>query len=317
MTDYDINKIWLEFENAKLQDKDKVDPVNLNNSCDLCTNCDGSNVYNDNGEITCNDCGLVLNENRISEQPNFDNTLSNLNESTTYKPKAYGNKILKMQEWYMWTNEEKNVYKLKNYIRTLCGKLNIVESLVSSIIETVVVVMDSIKKNDGTKRARVKDGIVVICIYYVSKDTQTMYSYIDLAKSLNLDIKYVTKAERMILELINSKRLKLDKMTVLKTQKPFDYVINTIKKNDLKIPTKTLNDVQILINICEDNDLLLDHTPLSIGVCCFYYILKTQHLDIDLKMFSELYDLSVVTVVKTYNKLKVYDDKIYKLLTIT
>ena len=104
-------------------------------------------------------------------------------------------------------------------------------------------------------------------------------------------------------------------MLVLKTQKPFDYVITTINKNNLKISNDILNKVQILISLCEDNDLLLDHTPLSVGVSCFYYILKLENIDIDLKIFSELYNLSVVTVVKTYNKLKIYNDKIIKYLS--
>jgi len=75
-----------------------------------------------------------------------------------------------------------------------------------------------------------------------------------------------------------------------------------------------LEHTQSLITICEDNDILLDHTPLSVGVSCFYYILKLNNIDIDLKIFSELYDLSVVTVVKTYNKLKVYEKQISNML---
>jgi len=42
--------------------------------------------------------------------------------------------------------------------------------------------------------------------------------------------------------------------------------------------------------------------------------LQRRDIDIDLKIFSDLYDLSVVTVVKTYNKLRVYDKQINKML---
>ena len=135
-----------------------------------------------------------------------------------------------------------------------------------------------------------------------------------MAKQLDLDIKYVTRAERLILELVNSKKLNLSKSVVLDTQKPYDYIINTIKSKNLNINNQILEHTRSLITICEDNDILLDHTPLSVGVSCFYYILKLNNIDIDLKMFSELYDLSVVTVVKTYNKLKVYEKQISELL---
>ena len=219
-----------------------------------------------------------------------------------------------MQEWYMWSNEEKNVYKLKTYIIELCNKLYIPEFLFSNIIELCVNVIELIKKTDGTKRARVKDGILVICIYYVTKDTSTPFSYVDMAKRLNLDIKYVTRAERMILELVNSKRLNLDKKIMLDTKKPFDYIAESINKYNLNISKDILKLVKILIEICEDNDLLLDHTPLSIAVSCFYYILKLRNVETDVKIFSEFYNLSIVTVIKTYNKLKVYENKINELL---
>jgi transcription initiation factor TFIIIB Brf1 subunit/transcription initiation factor TFIIB len=207
----------------------------------------------------------------------------------------------KMQEWLMWTNEEKNIYKLKNYVKDLCQKLQIVPKIISDIIDTSVFVMETIKKHDGTKRAKVKDGIILVCIQYVSRGS---LSAIDLSKKLDLDIKYITKAEKMILELTNSKKLNLDKNILLQTKTPFDYIIDVIKKQNLKINDQILQQVKQLIKTCETNDLLLDHTPLSVGVCCFYYILKLYDIEIDIKMFSELYNLSIVTIVKTFNKLK-------------
>jgi transcription initiation factor TFIIIB Brf1 subunit/transcription initiation factor TFIIB len=307
----DLEEIWKELDNENLKMKSKI--VNTSSEIFVCRNCESDNLNRD-GQIICQDCGLVLDDCRIvskSSYDNYDNTNTQEFKSNKY---PNSNKMLKMQEWYMWTNEEKNIYKLKTYIQNLCLQLHIIENLVNYIVETTVLVMNCIKKNDGTKRARVKDGIIIMCIHYVTKDTDTPYSYVDLSKQLNLDMKYVTKAERIILELINSKKLKLDKMLVLKTQNPFHYVTTIINKNNMKISKEILNKVQILILLCEDNDLLLDHTPLSVGVSCFYYILKLENMDIDLKKFSELYNLSVVTVVKTYNKLKIYNDKINKYL---
>jgi len=300
-----LDVVWKEFEN---QSK-KIDMSEKNNEGQICKNCYSTNMINSLESLICQDCGLILTENRLNSSPVFESVIEP-NRGYTNK----NNKISKMQEWYMWSNEEKNTYKLKQYVRDLCSRLKILECLIENIIDTVVTVMDCIKKNDGTKRARVKDGIIICCIYYVSKDTHTPYSYAIMAKDLNLDIKYVTRAERLILELMNSKKLNLDKKLVLSTNKPFDYVINTIKKNDLKIDDSILKDTRTLIEICEDNDILLDHTPLSIGVCCFYYVLQMRSINIDIKIFSELYDLSSVTIIKTFNKLKSYKRQIEQLL---
>jgi transcription initiation factor TFIIIB Brf1 subunit/transcription initiation factor TFIIB len=311
----DLELIWKEFESASVK---KSKPIESTiESYTVCRNCTGTNIIMNSEDYICNDCGLIVNENRLNSCSTFDNIQPVTNKTSYVKYGNYSkNKLFKMQEWYMWTNEEKNTYKLKTYVIDLCQRLKIAECLTESICNTVIMVMDSIKKNDGTKRARVKDGIIVSCIHYVSKDTSTPYCYIDLAKMLDLDIKYVTRAERIIIELINGKKLYLNKTTILDTQKPYDYVINVIKKNGLKVDQSVLGDVKVLIEICEDNDILLDHTPLSVGVCCFYYILQRRNIDIDLKVFSDLYDLSVVTVLKTYNKLKVYDKQIDKMLNV-
>lgn len=277
----------------------------------------------DNGNCyVCEYCGLISDELILQ---NVSYSKDNLEYENTYKSNMKSvthsnfkkDKILKMQEWYMWSNEEKNIYKLKLYVIDLCKRLNIVENLVDSIVDTVVFVMNIIKKNDGTKRARVKDGIIICCIQYVSKDTNLPYSSINLAKILNLEIKYVTKAEKIILELINFNKLKLDKSTVLECTKPYEYVRNIINKNNLKVQEFILDLVKRLISICEENDILLNHTPLSIGVSCFYYILQKNNIEIDLKMFSELYDISVVTVTKAYNKIKIYDKQINNILKQT
>lgn len=304
----DLEKLWEEFDNAKEnQIENQIEKQGEKQDILICKNCLSDNVLKD-GTFVCYDCGLTLNEDRISLQQVFENNIP-ISIKSNFKCR-----INKMQEWYMWTNSEKNEYKLKICVQDLCKKLKIAENLIGSIVDTVILVMNAIKINDGTKRARVKDGIILACIHYVSKDTPTPYSYSELIKRLDLDIKYITKAERLILELINSNKLNLDKQLVLKTQKPFDYVMNTVKQKGLRINSDILEKVNSLIEICEDNDLLLDHTPLSIGVCCFYYILKLEKIDIDIKLFCEMYQLSVVTVIKIHNKLKVFDKQILELL---
>lgn len=266
-----------------------------------CTNCNGEDFVTDNGELTCCSCGLVARTHDISSVPVFE-------QQQTFRTSRVGkgNKLTKMQEWYMWSNEDKNRYKLTNYTTTLCSKLDIQESLVPDIVDIVLMVMEVIKKNDGTKRARVKDAIIIMCIHYYSKNTRVPINYMDLAKKIDLELKYITKAERIILELMNTNKLVLDKKVVLQSQKPYDYVIDVINKKHIKVPENVLDKVKQLIELCDKNDILLDHTPLSVGVTCFYYVLKTMNINFDVEMFTKMYDLSMVTVLKTHNKLKQY-----------
>ena len=306
MNDIDINKTWEIFDKQNLSNN--ISETRINKQ-DLCTDCKIT-IY----DSVCNNCGLMLNNNQEFSSYVFEDIIQ-----TKHKPyySKSDKRIMKLQEWMMWTNEEKTEYKLKNYVKELCMRLQITETLVEPVYKLVSEIMVAIKRScDGPKRSRVKDGIIIIAIYYISKGMITVYSYMDLAKKIDLNMKYISKADKLLMELINSNKLNLPKTFMdnfFKTESPIDYVTKIIDKYKLGITQDIINQVQELISICEDNDILLDHTPLSIGVSTFYYILNANNIDINIKIFSELYDLSMVTVVKTFNKLKQHTKNFEKL----
>jgi transcription initiation factor TFIIIB Brf1 subunit/transcription initiation factor TFIIB len=313
----DINTIWDVFEKERNKndvnkcsvDYDKIIPS------EMCKDCGGNKLCNTINQIICGDCGLIQSTFLCD---NAQITVSSAKTSNipyhSYNNNSSNNKLKKMQEWYMWSNEEKNNYKLSMYTKDICNKLGIQEALHVDISATVTTVMNVIKKHDGTKRARVKDGIILNCIQYVSQSTQNPLSAIALAKKLELDIKYVTRGEKLLLELMSHNRLNFKKETMIETRSPYSYVLEVIKKNKLKIPDIILTQVETLIQVCDQNDIILDHTPLSIGVCCFYYVLKSNDVECELKLFCEMYNISLVTVIKTYNKLKQYETLIKKFM---
>lgn len=302
----DIDHIWNQLDNYNYI-SDNCNSINDNvlTSSKTCNKCGNNNIVEYNYEITCNNCGLVLNSNFCSNTTSFES-----NENVVSQKKTYSNnscKLKKMQDWYTWTNDEKSQYKLGQYTKNLCQQLNIHENIIDNVCETVYKVMDIIKKQDGTKRARVKDGIILVCIQYVYNyfnENINKPTAIDLSKKIDLDIKYITKAEKIVLELINKNPNMLNKSAILDIKQPMEYVYHVNTKHNLQISKSILDKVEYLIHKCEKNNILLDHTPLSIGVCCLFYILKINNIEIDLKLFSNIYNLSVVTVMKTYNKLK-------------
>ena len=311
MDTFEVDKVWDQFNQCKQQSYNCKEQ----NAINCCSQCESINIKCIDNELVCCDCGLVINSvfcDNIyfgnNNNSNGNNNSSSKSDSVPLKNKSSNGSISKLQNWYMWSNEEKNIYKLSCYTKALCTRLDINESLVPNICEIVINVIETIKKYEGTKRARVKDGIIIVCIQYVFKDTHQCISIDNLARKIHLDIKYVTKAEKLIIELINSGKLRLKKSSILDVKKPYDYVQEVITKQHIKIPESILNHVKLLIQVCETHDLLLDHTPLSVGVCCLYYILKIYNISIDIKLFSEIYDLSVVTVIKTFNKLKQHED---------
>jgi len=282
----------------------------------ICTNCESNDLINENDSIICKDCGLILSDQIFLSNYNFDDQVDVKKGSSKF------NKISKMQQWMEYTNEEKNIYKLRKYTRILCEKLEVYENLIDIISDLVVNIMNKIKKNDGPKRSRVKDGIIIVCIYYISKKHNYNCIYISLAKKIKLDIKYITKADRILMEIMNcdeNNTLNIDKTVLFKQEKPIEYINTVITKYKLNEILKDqtniiLEKTEILINICEDNDLLTDHIPLSIGVCCFYYILIKMKIDINMNLFLQMFNITNITIMKIYNKLQEYDDKLEELL---
>jgi len=315
----DIDAIWSIFDeqtsgrntNKNTNEKKSIDEkgnANMIQNQLYCSQCDVLIQ-----EAMCNNCGLVVCNNQEFSNYSYEEPI----QIKSYPNSNSNSRIVKIQEWMMWSNDEKNEYKLNKYIKELCDKLNVHESLLNSIYNLVSQVMSAIKKScDGPKRSKVKDGIIIICIYYVSKSTSTTYSYMQLAKKINLNMKYISKADKLIMELISSNKLQLSQEFMqhfYKTENPIDYVKTIIDKYQLSIHKNIIQQVEELVHICEDNDILLDHTPISIGVSCFYYILNINNIEINVKMFSELYDLSMVTILKTFNKLKQYTQEFEKM----
>lgn len=310
MSRHDTSTQEIEYAWKQFDESNSSNIVSNSKESVICKSCNKNAMYYTNDEIICNNCGMVQ-SSIFSNSSNctFLPAVSTFGHKTnTYSNGSKNAKLLQMQEWKMWSNEEKNTYKLVNYTKTLCAQLNIPETLLPNIYETVTLIINTIKKNDGTKRARVKDGIILVCIEYVCNNSNYNISSIDMAKRLKLDIKYVSKAEKMVLDLLNNNKINLNKNDLLSIKEPYYYIENVINQKGLQIPFNVLNQVKRVIDICEQNDILLDHTPLSIGVCCFYYVLLMFSIDIDVKLFSEIYNLSIVTIVKTTNKLKAYED---------
>ena len=322
---YKFNESKEECRSEQTFDPDVILPdekVYVNNTCtgcgyieyidiDVCTNCGLMFVH----KLVCYDENDMTNSyNPNNEDCNGnDNNGFNLNNFKKVNNSQKFSRISQMQNWYKWSKDEKNTYKLGLYIKNLCATLNI-ELYIDYICDLVTTVLDKIKDNEGSKRTRVKDGIIVVCIYYTYKKNNVFvnsnFTTSELSKSIHLDMKYITKAEKFIIELINRKKLHLDKSVFLGNNSPLSYIKNNIVHFNLdkQLLQHVYNQVEILIQLCEDEEILLDHTPLSIGIGCFYYILKKNNIDIDITHFSKIYKLSCVTISKLTRKLNLHFD---------
>lgn len=250
-----------------------------------CRGCDSNNIYEEEERI-CGDCGLV--QSSIMSDYFFEKKNSDFTGKTN-----------KCSQWNSYTNNEKSDYKLNKYTEQICIKLNIPDNLIMSICNIVVYVMNCIKKNDSTKRSNVKDGIIVVCIQYTSRINSYYRSQTEFAKQLELDVKYITRAEKLISELIHSGKLKLDGFDKINIINPYEYINSIIKHNNIKVSENVLKMTRELIDKCNTDKILTNFSPVSIGTCCFYYILYKNNINVNLKNFAKVFNISVITITKT------------------
>ncbi len=169
-----------------------------------CVNCDESILLN-GIEYVCINCGLLSNEKYISDQEPFSlQTQTNYNNNKNSQ---------KMKRYYNWTNEEIQLYNLGIYIKAFCIKINLSENLIENTKSISIIVLNAIKKYDCAKRSKVKDGVILMCIQYISNNNA-----LKLSKQIGLNIKYIKNAEQMIYELVNNNKLDLDKEKFLRVK---------------------------------------------------------------------------------------------------
>jgi hypothetical protein len=208
-----------------------------------------------------------------------------------------------MNEWMMWTNAERIEYKLKLHVTEICYKLNIDNSLGNVIGNICTYVLEKIKQHDGMKRGKVKDGIIIACIMYVGKSEGIVFDYNTMSKKLDIPMKFITRGEDLILQLVRSKNINLDKWCLHKTLSPFQHVLNISSKLNLNIPSHIFDYTESTIN--NHSDCIKNHTPSAIGSACFYKSLVDNGATVDFKEFCSAFKISAPTMHKTLKALNV------------
>jgi transcription initiation factor TFIIIB Brf1 subunit/transcription initiation factor TFIIB len=322
----DIETIWHDFNALKLNSSDSND--NKPNpsekiTCKICKELDKS-TYNEDGLVVCQTCGYVLHQTHILST----NTISDLQPNEFFSKKKFTKddlRLKKLQEWYMYSKEDKSNFKLKMYVEDKCNKLRLCDEIVGATVAFVTQVIDYCKNSvHGPKRSKVKDGIIIVCLKQICPEM----SILEMQKIMEVDTKYITKANKLLLELQNSQIKNEEKqVTLLVTNKlqphtetfqittPEKYILSfvDILKNS-EYQSIILRDTRKLIDLVSQYDLLLDNTPLSIAVGCLYYIIQYYQLTIDIDNLSSYFNISNVTIVKTCNKLQKYKVKLNKML---
>jgi transcription initiation factor TFIIIB Brf1 subunit/transcription initiation factor TFIIB len=311
-----------------------------------CNECSSINLVYSFGHnsCVCSDCGLesneVIEENSDwnNDDNRYDSNKNNIAMSAFFPKSSLGtminipgySKIKMLRNWSHVPYKERSLAEVLNDIDNKCKKYKITKA----VIDNAKILYKNIRE---TKHVNEKDKTVIIrginrkqiiaaCLYFGAILQKLPRSTKEIAEIFNLELKQITKGCRKFLEIMKDNYIVFD----IKPFHGIDFVRRFGKK--LKLSNQLLDLAEIIANNSTKLDLITDHQATSIAAASILlasiinnnksnnistdisedsnYEEITIHNDllINKKKISEIFNISDVTITKTYKKLLPFKD---------
>ena len=338
----DINYDEIEFLLQKNSSQNFADIDNIRHQCEnhqcekhiddntvICPTCHtGEHIILDNidGLVVCSKCGNVIEYSVFDHTPEWktfeDSTtngrcgapINNLLPSTsmgTYIGGKSNHKLKMLQNWCSVPSHERSLSIVFNTIRKICennGLDKCIEDDAKILYKKASEYRDEnhVYKNDKVSliiRRKNRIGLISACIYYACKRYNCAKSIKEISNIFGIEPKCVNKGCKNFIKY--TKHLKEDYSTSISV--PSQYVTRFCKK--LNIDQKYINEIIIMTEKIQKMNTITSHTPLSIASACVLRCLLQHNIThITKNDISNVFGLSEVTIIKTYNHLNKYND---------
>lgn len=285
-----------------------------------CVNCKSTNLILDtsNGYRVCQDCG-VINKEFLDESPEFGGDKSQASRygcptNYYYQKSALGTKIKtrgysrigNLQKQGQMPYKEKSLMETLKKIQKKCKDHSISQPIIDNAKNLYKKVDDSKHKKGKRKgKSRImrcdnRKAMLASCVFYACKMHNDVRCPKEIADIYDLDIKTVNRGIRKFLEYVNIEEL----MIQFKSSQSSDFIERFSKKLDIKE-----NYIKIAKDISENIhklDLASTHEPPSVAAGCILLVVNMYHLDKSKKEISDVFNISDVTISKTYRRIHPY-----------
>ena len=335
MSNDDLNNISREDLSKYLENIDFGDLNNKVNIKDtksggerICTNqsCKSANIIEDysNGIIVCHDCGQVL-DGVMDSNPDwkhFDdddkthavsrcgppiNKLlpqSSLGTSIT----GYSRSRLRiLQSWGAMPYRERSLYNEYKKIHERCIKAKIlkcIEEDAKIMYKTISECKHTKGKNVGKfiiTRGINRMSIVAACLFYACIRKNMTRTSKEIAALFGITSVEMHRGCKSFLKLLKIRKFNMN----MGTSKPHHFVKTHC--HQLEIPTKYIDKTLKIVKNIEKLNIVSVHTPFSVAAACILLMAEMYNLrSITKKKVSMNFDISEVTITKTYKKIEQY-----------
>jgi len=313
MTDTQIDNLLLGVDlNKKLDIKKKI-----------CKSCKSDKLVVDNikGYLVCSECA-VINQEFLDENPDFTHDDDNGSGSTHYgcpsnyffpksalgtkiASKGY-NKIIALQRQGQMPYREKSLLEVLERIQSKCKKYGVTQTIIDSAKILYKKVNDS-KHSHGKRKGKNmimrcinRRSMIAACVFYACKMQKEPRSPKEIADIYDLEIKHVHRGCRKILDYIDLNST----FYQIRNSQAADFIERLAKKMD--IDKKYIDIAKEVCNNIHKLDIASTHEPPSVAAGCILLVANTYNVNISKKQISVIFDISDVTISKTYRKIHPY-----------
>lgn len=314
----DIDKLLYGFNLDNLE-KDKK---KKNNKCISC-NSDSLILDSNNGYSVCENCG-VINKEFLNDNPEFakDNSSSSrygcpINPhfpksalGTKIKTKYYS-RISSLQSQGQMPYKEKSLLEVFKKIQKKCKDSGITQPIIDTAKNLYKKITES-KHSKGKRKGKSRimrcvnrRSMIAACVFYACKLEKVPMSPKEIADIYSLEIKNVNRGCRKFLDFIDLDSI----MCKFKSSQSCDFIERFANK--LNIDEQYINKAKDISKNIHKLDLASTHEPPSVAAGCLLLVSNMHHLDLSKKSISDVFNISDVTISKTYRRIHPY----YKIIT--
>jgi transcription initiation factor TFIIIB Brf1 subunit/transcription initiation factor TFIIB len=287
----------------------------------ICKSCKSDKLVVDNikGYLVCQECA-VINQEFLDENPEFTNDEENNGSgasrygcpSNFFFPKsALGtkiatkgyNKVSALQRQGQMPYREKSLLEVLERIQSKCKKYSVSQTIIDSAKILYKKVSDS-KHVRGKRKGKNmimrcinRRSMIAACVFYACKMQKEPRSPKEIADIYDLEIKHVHRGCRKILDYIDMNSTFFQ----IKNSQAADFIERLSKKLDFD--KKFIEISKDVCNNIHKLDIASTHEPPSVAAGCILLVANTYNLSISKKQISEIFDISDVTISKTYRKI--------------
>jgi transcription initiation factor TFIIB len=300
------------IKKVKKKEKEKI-------SCDKCNTDKYLGEDYTSGILVCKNCGTVL-RNIMDETPewrSYDNGHRTTNgrcsgPTNVYMPQAslgtsisgYGmNKLRMLHNWSKMIYRERSINTVFKYIHSKCvaGKiLKCIEDDARALYFNINECKHSTGKNKGKyiiKRGRNRKSLIASCVYFACKKNKKTRSPKEIANLFELKYTEFTRGCKTFL-----KSMKIRKMEYSYNTSTSEHFVPRFCKQ-LKINKIYICQALQIVKNIQNLNIASKHTPLSVATGVILLISEINNLPITKKNISINFEVSEVTITKTYKVL--------------